>query len=83
MTIIVEFEARCSFCPALYSMGKINVSLVNVSKNQFVKQLRLAGWSIGKHTTCPACREAGKQYKRTTLEEWTTETQVRLNRDDE
>jgi hypothetical protein len=67
----------------MYSMGKINVSLVNVSKHQFIKQLRLADWSIGKYTTCPDCTAAGKQRKRVTLEEWTTETQARLNRDAE
>jgi len=73
MTIIVMFEARCHFCPAIYSMGRMNVSLVNISKHQFVKQLRIAGWSVGKYTTCPDCTAAGKQRKKKSLNEYIDE----------
>ena len=69
MTITIAFEARCSFCPALYRIGKINVTLVNMTRHQFVKQLRIAGWAVGKYTTCPECTEAGKQRKKKTLTE--------------
>ena len=83
MTITVQFEARCSFCPSLYSMGKINVTLVNVSKHQFVKQLRIAGWAVGKYTTCPNCTEAGKQRKKKPYYEWAAEAAAKLDGDAE
>ena len=79
MTITIAFEARCSFCPALYQIGKINVTLVNMTKHQFIKQLRISGWAVGKYITCPDCTEVGRPKKKT-LDEWTTETQARLNK---
>ena len=65
----------------MYSMGRINVTLVNISRHQFIKQLRIAGWAVGKYTTCPDCTEAGKQRKKKSYVQWVADTATRLDDD--
>jgi hypothetical protein len=62
MTITVMYEARCDFCTALYSMGRVNITTDSIFKKNFIDQLRHEGWSIGKYITCPECKTDGRNY---------------------
>lgn len=55
MTITVMYEARCSFCTATYSIGKLNIDTFPITKSNFITQLRIERWSVGKYVTCPDC----------------------------
>ncbi len=64
MTITVMYEARCDFCYATYSMGRINVTHDSIFKANFVEQLRHEGWSVARYVTCPECRKSKRNYRR-------------------
>ena len=63
MTITVMYEARCDYCIATYSIGRINVTHDSIFKKNFVDQLRHEGWSVGRHVTCPDCVKEGRPHR--------------------